>query len=538
MPHYSSNILAPPYNYDVPSGDAPGQIPVWDGQFWKVGEGGSPLFIKPLGGGADDWPRLNSILAAAAGVAPVVMGPGIWNCATPGVVPSNTVLIGGPNVLIKSTLAFSGGAVLNCIFDTGRPTNTLRTTLAAGNTPGASTISTNASLAVGTIIGIHSLFGSLLRWAYYTVKQVTGGGPFTLTLDRPVLNQYALNDEVYSVPSRANGIYIFGNGMRISGTGDTALQFWQAFDCHAFDVHIDSEFGALGDFSAELDLGCNNCDFTRVWVDSSGLGIGMASAEACTFRDCRSEKTLGGLGAFNIFDTQECTLDNCEGYGAGAGVIVGSNGNNGGCQNTLIGGKFWSNIQGIQVTAGSKNTVIDASVRFNGTGIIGINASGTPANIRVRGDVSSNTTRDINVDPSVIPGFTVEPRTLLYFGAGIVDAGGNTLALYPGEGTDATFASGGIRPIRVPKGVLRNLRVSHGLAGANAGSNVTYTVYVNGAPSTLTCAVDVTALSGADTNPAHAVTVNEGDKVAVLETNPALVTSPTGLNASIEHSAF
>ena len=406
---------------------------------------GVPVLVYPQGTGADDWPALNTVLAANAGKRPVQMMPitraGIpadWICKTPGVLPSNTVLVSGPTVRIVSSLTFSGGAVLHCIFDTGRPTNTPLTTLAAPVTRGSPNVSMTAAPAVDDLVGIQSQAGTQLRWAYYRVLAVAGVGPFTVTLDRPVLNNFQAADVVYTVPTRAHGIYIFGRGMSITGTGDTAVQFWQATDCHVFDVAVDDSAGALGDFSFEFDLGCDNCTAERVRVSRSGLGIGAASGERVRYRSCLADTTLGGLGGFDIFDCQECEVEDCEAYGCGAGVFIGSNGVNGGCQATRVrGGSFFGNIDGILVRAGSTETILEGiSSRFNTVGIAVDAAGGAPSDIVIDGTVTGNGT-DYSI-PDAIAGVQYRVPTAtsgpveLYWNNYFYDAAG-TFYMLAGE---------------------------------------------------------------------------------------------------------
>jgi hypothetical protein len=74
--------------------------------------------------------------------------------------------------------------------------------------------------------------------------------------------------------------------------------------------------------------------------------------------------------------------------------------------------------------------------------------------------------------------------------------------------------------VRVPRaGTLRNLYVEHNNPGGT-GATITYTVYVNGAPTAITVGLASTAAQAADTT--NSVAVSAGDRVRIVVTKAAV----------------
>lgn len=82
-------------------------------------------------------------------------------------------------------------------------------------------------------------------------------------------------------------------------------------------------------------------------------------------------------------------------------------------------------------------------------------------------------------------------------------------------------------------GTMRRMFVNARLAGAPIGSNITYTLRVNGVNTLLAVTMAATATSAS--NLVNSVAVNPGDLVSVSVTKSAgLTTDPTDILATIE----
>jgi hypothetical protein len=359
---------------------------------WEQDHG---VLYSPIGGGQDDAPRILAALLSIATTCPgtpLILSAGTYTIATPiRPIPSGSIIYGNPNVIMHSTMTFSSNVTQN-VFDAGKAmTPTFTTTLSSSSSKGNPNcqISTVASIPKGSIIFIQTAeawdfvndvnhVGFHLHLRYYTVvSNPSGAGPYTLTLDRPVRESFAVGSTVNVVPSRPTSIRLYGNGAKITGGGDTAIQFWNATDCHAegWNIEPDAAGNAFGDYTVAFDLGCDNCTATHITCRNSGNGIGMASVERVTFAHCTS---IGSPGyGIAVLDALGCTIAWCNGISGitnGIGLFIGSNGvNPSGCDDvTIIGGCYDSNsehgiyIGGAATYAGSTNIkLLGVSARFN-----------------------------------------------------------------------------------------------------------------------------------------------------------------------------
>jgi hypothetical protein len=111
---------------------------------------------------------------------------------------------------------------------------------------------------------------------------------------------------------------------------------------------------------------------------------------------------------------------------------------------------------------------------------------------------------------------------VLYWGNNSVANSTASRTLDPGyeNRTAPLSASTAIIDVRVPRpGTLRNLYVEHNNPGGT-GATITYTVFVNGAPTAITIGLASTAAQAADT--ANSVGVVAGDRVRVVVTKAAV----------------
>jgi Fe-S cluster biogenesis protein NfuA len=72
--------------------------------------------------------------------------------------------------------------------------------------------------------------------------------------------------------SRLTDFHIFGNGMKITGTGDRAIEFSGALRCSVNEVNIVRDSGVFEAFGASFDVASTEVAFRRVSVDG-GAGV-------------------------------------------------------------------------------------------------------------------------------------------------------------------------------------------------------------------------------------------------------------------------
>ncbi len=326
---------------------------------------GDTISLAPLGGTADDWPRLFGTGGAAAAMAYkgwIVLRPGTWYCKSAHSVPNGLQLKGSPGVTIISTMTFTG--TQRAVFHRQPVISAPNTTLAANNTPGATTLSTVATVAVGTTIRVQILTG--LRVRYFSVLAVSGSGPYTLTLDRPCLDQFSTGDLV-DAADQTKDIKILGGGMKITGTGDRAFELWGALRCHVEDVHVVPDSGSFTDVIASFDLGNRLSFWNRCSADGGGIstdGFAIEGGEHSAIIDCyvRRLKTDTAGAAYHVSNANGCSIVRCHATDCNFGAFIGTQGDNlGGLDNSVIGGSYYGNIRGVSVGHGKRTHIIGVS---------------------------------------------------------------------------------------------------------------------------------------------------------------------------------
>lgn len=287
----------------------------------------SPLVLEPLGGGADDWPRLIEKARECANVRPLILAPGKkgehWICKSAHKLPSGLTLIGGPRVVIEMKLAATGKQ-RNTAFCCEPTYGTQSGALAQDIAPGSQEIVVSLpwSPAIGSSLIIANPTG--LSAGIFTVTKISGS---TLTLDRPVPFPFLTGYRISEVLSYPRDIRIIGNGMRITGTGDRAIEFIGALDCHVSDVSYDTTAGCVSDSAMSFDIGCRNCDFTRCDVDMTGgpdvaHGILLESNERSRIVGCRASN-CARIGLYMVDSSASAIVDS-HSQDCGCGIWVGT----------------------------------------------------------------------------------------------------------------------------------------------------------------------------------------------------------------------
>lgn len=333
-------------------------------------------YLNPIGGTSDDWPTLKAAMDLYAYDEEITLNPGTWLCKTKQSIPSGTVLIGSPGVRIISSLTYGAVDPFNAVFSAG-PTfagTPASSTLAADATVGSNQVSVNASFSAGTIVRIaletpgaaeHGLCQQ-----YYTVKAVSGSGPYTLTLDRPVRRPYLATNPILEALTVPTDIRILGNGMQVSGTADRYVEIAAGKRCLVSGLYSDNGDGALGALSPAMsfDIGGVECRFEDCIVESYGnstnAGCILESCERSTISNCQAR--YAGITGFGLYDCDACAVINSHAYGCIYGGFMGSDGVQVGCSECKIqGGTFWNNQQGILIGFNERSKISDVDCSYN-----------------------------------------------------------------------------------------------------------------------------------------------------------------------------
>src|SRR5882724_1595428 len=275
------------------------------------------ILINPLGGGQDDWPRLNAFVNSLAYKKTVVMGPGTWLCKSPSTLLAGVSIRCAPGVTIISSMTPTGGpgGTARTVFFASAdvqatPPHIISTTLAANTILGANTISTTASFFVGDYIEIYNDNASNVAQNFKVLK-VTGGGPYTVTLDAPILFPdafLAAGSHVVTI-TPVSDINISGGGAIITGTGDRAIEIANGRNCLVKDFNITPTSGMFTSIACSFDVGTVGCIFNNIQVDCGSVaggtvaaaGIAVESGYDVKLRYCR---VINGTIGFFIPDSR------------------------------------------------------------------------------------------------------------------------------------------------------------------------------------------------------------------------------------------
>jgi hypothetical protein len=285
---------------------------------WKLE--GSIVYLAPLGGGADDWPRVIFFANALAykGAVQMLSGSGPFLCKSVTQIASGAWIIGGPGVTVISSLTPTGGpgGFANSVFYSDK-TNGNATTLSATPTIGKTTIQTLANFAAGTTVVVSR---SGLVGQSFIVLGSSGGGPFTLALDDTVEYSFQAGDPVTAV-TRPSDILIDSNNMVVTGTGDRCVEFVCAQRCTVKNLIVSRSSGSFTSIVCSFDVAGRDNIFERVNVDGGGVSaacIAMESGVREKIVSCRaafSGQLSTNLGIIAISSAygliSDCEIQNC-----------------------------------------------------------------------------------------------------------------------------------------------------------------------------------------------------------------------------------
>ena len=249
---------------------------------------GTVRVITPTTVAATDTAALVAALAEMAPVGGLVLiGAGTLALDEVVEVPSNVTVRGaGRGKTIVQSSITPIGEPNNATFHAKAGAATATTALAANNVVGARTLSTNTSIAAGSIILINdTVSGAGLRTMSYDVVSVSGAGPYTVTLDRPVLIQYGTGDTVSVVPSQPTNIVL--EDFSIIGSADRFIELVSAKNCIVRRINMTVTGGSDASYTFTANAGTDIIThaahdiptFTCVQVSSSGtLPAGLSAS--------------------------------------------------------------------------------------------------------------------------------------------------------------------------------------------------------------------------------------------------------------------
>jgi len=360
-------------------------------------------------GATDAGPRLADAHAklAASGQIPSYR-PGTYKVATPVPLPNNQVTVVDAGVTFAAAIA-STASPLDAVFIAQPTYGAFSTTLSADANPGDIVVHMTAAPTVNEQITISSQGHGYGQFAMIrTVKNVSGLGPFAVTLDEECPFPFrAVNALVQQTLSRPVGIYFYGNNCQFTGTGGgvSAARFIEIVGgdgCYFFDIQANESGGSLapGALAFSFDVGSEDCAWIRgfgnlpsaslVWLAESGqrirlegcIGVG-SGADGQGFLDCVDSQVVGAGGWAN----------------ANFGAVLDTNGDaatigiaNAVCRRCSIEGAFTENGDGIGVGAAVDTTILASSActgndraTGNKSGIVlgAIGGSAAPTNVTI-----------------------------------------------------------------------------------------------------------------------------------------------------------
>lgn len=287
----------------------------------------TPIYYVPNGG--DDGPDLETLLNTWAGLRRVSLVKGSsYQINTPVDVPSNAYLeLNGATVNTNLGLV---GSPLNAVFRSNIVI-AANTTVAASNTIGTRTISIAAlaGLVPGSLMRVAK---AGLRAQTYTVISTAGAGPFTITVDRPILLQFDAADVVSRLTSMPQDITIDGGGALITGIADRFIEFAGSRRCQVRDVKGTYTGGANANIGFSYDVGGYENEFKNILFDGGNqmsLGISLESQENSHIVRCTATRVTNW--GIPVYDSVECTVFDSRSLANGNGIGFLSDGVGIGC---------------------------------------------------------------------------------------------------------------------------------------------------------------------------------------------------------------
>ena len=299
------------------------------GMFYRLSSGGSSflsgflvnvvdVFHVDNTGATDAGPLLSVAFAAIAARGQGAYLPeGTYKIATTVRLVSNLFVFCSPKAVLSSVLAGGTGNPNNAIFD--YPQTTGAATTLTGNSVYGSPVIALTAIPAGAVVGafleLTSAANPFLLAGPYKIDKIVG---LNVTLDRPVLQAFITGDAV-TVITPCQHVALYGNGAKLTGTGDRYIEIFTGYNCYVENFVIDGSAGMVTDTALSFDNPNYACLADRIQVDGNGTlpsALRFECGEASIFRDCIVTNT-GGAGLL-IGLSVGCRMENCHASGCAA----------------------------------------------------------------------------------------------------------------------------------------------------------------------------------------------------------------------------
>lgn len=319
---------------------------------------GFKISIAPRGGVLDDDVRINSAIAACAGLTTIFLRRGTFRIAAPLYMYAMTKLFGSGigATILQSTIA-AGPALANVILSQSGVNLAGAGTVNATPVLYSRTITSNVNVAVGDWIEVQRAAPNLYVRMYEVIAKAGAGPVYTYTVDRAINVPFQAGDVVYPVDDLKHDITV--GHMTIQGTGTRALNFLQCVRVLAHDILITGTGSNRFTEGGSFDIGNFDSEFLRIRVENTiGNGLGMETDERIRFSKC-SVDNCGGSYGFFCFDSYESELTECTATRCTLGFWIGNDNplTTGFGGMTVTGGHAYGNVYGLQVGRGHRATI-------------------------------------------------------------------------------------------------------------------------------------------------------------------------------------
>ena len=364
------------------------------------------ITVHAIGGGSSDTARMTAAANAIAAVGKTLkLAPESYTFATQWVLPRKALtLVGTPLTRIISTLTSGVGSPGNAVLFCGPGAPDITSTVAAANTVGANTVRSAANVPAGHDVRVwkNTPFNRFRGSTYRVISSVLDSGSYILTLDRPVLTQFGVGDQVDAwALGLPRDTHIIGNGMTVEGTGDRLAEFiavagWRVENVKfrpGAGVESCASFDSMGHHNHWID-----CD-ADAGTSGANNGFLLETQEGSTTRVRSRGFAVDGVRYLNV--------ENCQDYSTLTGnndgsVVSGEGGDFLGSNNVQLHGTYDRNTTaGVAIVVGSRNVTLYGKARFNATNVVvGDGDGGEVTNARLYGDCSKSTNIGVTVFPA------------------------------------------------------------------------------------------------------------------------------------------
>lgn len=332
----------------------------------------------------------------------VLFPPGTYKISSTITLPNSPLtIIGSPGKsILNGTITPDGNQAHSILFAT--PVIGSTTTLSSDATVGNTNFSITSNLS-GTIVagGKISVTSTSLRTYYYDVKAITGSGPYTVTVDRPIRESFtSAGSQVTVITTQPTDIIL--DGLTFTGTGTRFIEIVAGYRCEGRNLQLLAGVGMTGDLLASFDIGGRECYWRNCYVDGYGSvltsgGLALESNENSHIENCYVVNIPStSCYGFAVYDTFDCSMTNCHAANCYVGFGVTADGNTKGAHNTkLINCRSLSGgFADIYIQNGTNHTDIIGFTGKNNTNY-GLIVDGTSLNTSLIGSAITNANDNI-----------------------------------------------------------------------------------------------------------------------------------------------